>query len=220
MVFTNQQIEEMKNEYISLLRSTNRPGIENVIKYLTENSDMFLCPSSTHFHGNHPGGLLFHSLNCLKAARKIHKELLSISLPEKQINITDDSLIICCLLHDMCKVNFYKESSKMYKDESGGWHRYMTYEISDKFPIGHGEKSCIEILALGLKLSAQELCAIRWHMGLSENSISLSAYQKPAYMTAVNDIPLVGILIMADFWASFFMEYTVDPKIECPLPLN
>ena len=58
----------MKEEFIELLRSTKREGIENLLNFL-EKSDFYTAPASTRFHGNYDGGLLDHSLNvydCLK----------------------------------------------------------------------------------------------------------------------------------------------------------
>ena len=53
----------MKTKIIDLLRSTNREGIENVITWLSDESDFFEAPASTAFHGNYSGGLAEHSLN-------------------------------------------------------------------------------------------------------------------------------------------------------------
>ena len=44
-----------------------------------------------------------------------------------------------------------------------GRKEYAVIEINEKFPIGHGEKSCI-ILQWYIKLTMDELLAIRWHM--------------------------------------------------------
>ena len=32
---------------------------------------------------------------------------------------------------------------KFFKDENNFWKKYRAYEIEDKFPLGHGEKSVI-----------------------------------------------------------------------------
>lgn len=74
-------------EIISILRSTNRPGIQNVISFL-ENSDFFSAPC--HTHHTYPGGLADHSL-----------ETYHIALESNQ-DLPIDSLAICCLLHDVC----------------------------------------------------------------------------------------------------------------------
>ena len=62
MELTDLDIQNLKNQFIELLRSTKREGIEDLIKFL-EKSDFFTAPSSTRFHGSFRGGLLLHSLN-------------------------------------------------------------------------------------------------------------------------------------------------------------
>ena len=55
-------MEELKNKFIDLLRSTKRDGIDELIDFLENKSDFFKAPASTRFHGDHEGGLLEHSL--------------------------------------------------------------------------------------------------------------------------------------------------------------
>ena len=52
-----EEAKKNKEEFISLLRSTNREGIEDLISFL-ENSDFFTAPASTRFHGCVESGLL------------------------------------------------------------------------------------------------------------------------------------------------------------------
>jgi 23S rRNA maturation-related 3'-5' exoribonuclease YhaM len=59
----------MKEEFIELLKQTNREGIEELIQFL-ENSDFFKAPASTRFHGNFEGGLLAHSLKVYEILKK------------------------------------------------------------------------------------------------------------------------------------------------------
>ena len=51
----------MKEEFINLLRSTKRAGIEDVITFL-EKTDFYTAPASTKYHGAYEGGLLEHSM--------------------------------------------------------------------------------------------------------------------------------------------------------------
>ena len=53
--------QKMKEEFLKLLRTVNREGIEELINFL-EKSDFFKAPASTRFHGDHEGGLVEHSL--------------------------------------------------------------------------------------------------------------------------------------------------------------
>ena len=59
---TALRIARNKEEIISLLRSTNRDGIEKLISYLSKH-DYFTAPASTKYHLSCAGGLAQHSLN-------------------------------------------------------------------------------------------------------------------------------------------------------------
>lgn len=213
-----QDLNTLKQEYISLLKSTNVEGIDNLLAWL-ETSDFFEAPSSSIYHGACKGGLLRHSLNVYNAAIKIKNDMaMSLALPEKKISeIPDKSIIIAALLHDLCKVNYYQPVVKMWKDDSAPygqqWKKYMGYEINDKFPMGHGEKSVL-IAQQFIRLTGEEMLAMRWHMGMTDPGAYLSPYEKPALMKAINDIPLVMIIMQADAFASFMMECEVDLKRE------
>lgn len=221
MIYTEEQLEEMKQEYITLLRSTNRHGIEELITWLETKSNFFSSPASCYYHGSFPGGLVAHSLNVYKAAKQIQQMGTLLTLPEKNVaEIPEESIIIATLLHDLCKTNMYQETIKVFKDESQPvgqqWKHYQSYEIKDSFPLGHGEKSVIMIQNF-IRLTGMEICAIRWHMGMTDPGAYLSPYEKPAMMKAINDIPLVHIVMQADSFASFMMEKEIDQKVVCRL---
>ena len=55
-MLSNEQIKSNQKEIILLLRSTQREGIENVIKYLFK-SNFFIIDSSRDRHHNWHGGL-------------------------------------------------------------------------------------------------------------------------------------------------------------------
>lgn len=58
---------ENKEQFIQLLRSTGREGVEDVLEELEENG-FFKAPASMNHHLNYEGGLLEHSLNVYKCA--------------------------------------------------------------------------------------------------------------------------------------------------------
>ena len=51
----------MKEEFLNLLRSVKREGIDDLIRFI-ENTDFFTAPASTRFHGDYAGGLVEHSM--------------------------------------------------------------------------------------------------------------------------------------------------------------
>ncbi len=52
---------KLKEEFISLLKQTNREGIDKLIEFI-EGTDFFKAPASTRYHGNWECGLLKHSM--------------------------------------------------------------------------------------------------------------------------------------------------------------
>lgn len=181
----------MKDKIIELLRSTSREGIEDVIAFL-EKSDFFTAPASTRFHGNYEGGLAEHSL-------KVY-EVLKNKLDKKEIDIevSEDTIKIVALLHDICKCNFYKVEYRNAKNERGDWEKVPYYTVDDTIPYGHGEKS-VMMLTEYMKLTNEEKYAIRWHMGFSE--------PKEQYQTlgaAFKKYPLALLLFEADLETTYF----------------
>ena len=181
----------MKEEFIELLKSTKRDGIEEIINFL-EKTDFFKAPASTRFHGNYEGGLLEHSMKVYEILK--YKVKNSVT----DINVSDDTLIIVALLHDICKANYYKVDFRNAKNERGEWEKVPYYTVDDTIPYGHGEKSVMMITEY-MKLTSEEKYCIRWHMGFTEpkelySTISL-AYKK---------YPLALLMHEADLEATYF----------------
>lgn len=205
---TKEEISPMtqKEQFISLLRSTKRPGIENVISAL-EKTDFYEAPASTTFHGNYPGGLLEHSLNVYNVSCKLREAMLALK-PECAGQLPDDGIIIASLLHDICKANIYKIVKRNRKNALGYWEEYDTYTVDyNEFPLGHGEKSVIRLLQWGLDLSNDELLAIRWHMSAWDLAFQ-SAEMKSNIAVAKDASPLLAVIQAADGLASSIMEET------------
>nr|WP_303243976.1 HD domain-containing protein [uncultured Cellulosilyticum sp.] len=186
------QIDKNRELIIDLLKSTKREGIDDVIGFLCT-SDFFTAPASTRFHSCHEGGLAEHSLNVYKAlCNKLDVQTLYGEYKQ-------DTLIIAALLHDICKANFYKVEMRNTK-QNGVWVQVPYYTVDDKSPLGHGEKS-VMILQSYIKLTKDELYAIRWHMGFSEvkeNYNSVGA--------AFKQYPLALALHEADLEATYLLE--------------
>lgn len=196
---------EEKFEYIKgILLSFNREGMDKVIEYL-QNSDFTYAPSSTKFHSNYHGGLMDHSIIVMTTAMKLRDAMLDIK-PELESRIPVESVVISSLLHDICKIGFYVAKEKWKKDENDRWMSYTGYDVNDTFPIGHGEKSVIILQELGLKLTIEEMLAIRYHMGLWTTTVDCGDTSR-AYFRAVEMCPLLCIIQNADFMSSNMLEY-------------
>lgn len=180
----------MKEEFLKLLKTINREGIEDLIKFI-EKSDFFKAPASTRFHGSHEGGLLEHSMKVYEIL--VHKVNNCVA----PIEVSSETLIIIALLHDICKTNFYKVDYRNAKNSFGEWEKVPYYTVEDTIPYGHGEKSVMMITEY-MKLTVEEKYCIRWHMGFSE--------PKELYGTlgeAFKKYPLALLLHEADLEASY-----------------
>lgn len=178
----------MKEKFIELLRSTNREGIEKLIDFL-DRTDFYTAPASTRFHNSFESGLLTHSMNVYTSLKK----LVGNEWPE-------DTIIIVSLLHDICKVNMYKVDYRNKKDENGVWVKEPYYTTDDLMPLGHGEKS-VMIISEFIKLSKEELYAIRWHMGGFEPKENYGYLAK-----AYEKYPLAVYTHIADIMATYILE--------------
>ena len=198
--------KEMKEEFLTLLRSTEREGIEDLIEALEE-MGFFTAPASANHHLNVEGGLLEHSLNTCKAALAIYEGLKPLD-PSMEKEVRRDSIILSSLLHDVCKSDIYKRSVKKRKNKVGQWEDVEGYSVSYKnFPMGHGEKSVILLLCNGLSLYDDEMLAIRWHMGAW--GINMNSFEdQRCYDTSRKLYPLVSIIQAADGLAASILERT------------
>lgn len=189
--------EEMNNKETFLeicKKSINREGIDSLLLWLDAN-DFFTAPASTKFHGNYEGGLCEHSLNVYNELKRLN-ELY-------KLNFSDETIAVCGLFHDICKVRFYKKSKRNVK-EDGIWIEKDVWEVDDKMPFGHGEKSCI-LLQRFIKATFEELLAIRWHMGGFDSAAKGGDYG----LSKAQDISkLVVLLHAADILASNLLEET------------
>ena len=193
-----------EERFISIFKSKiRREGADRLLDFLcSDNSDFFTAPASTQYHGAYPGGLLEHSLNvydclCDYMARDRVRDMYGLDYSE-------ESIAIVALLHDLCKVNFYKESTRNVK-ENGVWVAKPCYTIDDQLPYGHGEKS-VYIASGYMRLTRDEAFAIRYHMGFSGDS------DKRDVGNAFAKFPLAIALNFADTEAAYFIEERVGKK--------
>ncbi len=184
--------------YAIYTEQIKREGADRLLDYLSSaGCDFFTAPASTRFHGAYEGGLCEHSLNvydclCDYLQRDRMQSVYGLAP-------TRETIAIVSLLHDVCKTNVYRASTRNVKGEDGKWHTVPSYEYEDSLPYGHGEKS-VYILSGFLRLTREEAFAIRFHMGFSgteETRLVSDAFAK---------YPLAFALHTADMEATVFME--------------
>jgi hypothetical protein len=192
-------LNTIKQQIIEILLDTKIPGINDLIACL-EDSDFFTAPASTKYHGSHEGGLAEHSLNVYTS--------LAAKNDTYNLDLSKETIAITSLLHDVCKINFYKKGFKNVKDgkkigwggkEVDNWIEKEVWEVEDQLPFGHGEKSVILIMRF-IKLTDLEIAMIRWHMGAFEGKDNY------ALQNAMNKWPEVVALHTADLEATYIIE--------------
>lgn len=193
--------QQNKENFRELLFSVNSPSrkceLENLYDFL-EKTDFFKAPASSNYHGNYEGGLVEHSLSVFQNLKMLHK-LYESEIP---YYVSYDSMIVTALLHDVCKINFYKSGTKNVKnEETGQWQKEKYYFIDDQIPLGHGEKSVI-ILQQHITLTSNEIYAIRWHMGGFDDTAKSWAGGL-ALSNAMEKCPLLALLHMADLATNY-----------------
>lgn len=192
-----------KDEYISLLRQTGREGIDSVVDYL-DKAGFFRAPASVNRHLSRDGGLLEHSMNVYRMAMMLREQMVAMK-PETEQRLPVESVTITALLHDVCKANIYRKVTKYRKDANNRWESYDGYDTDyGRFPLGHGEKSVVMLLRLGLELTNDEVLAIRWHMGAWD--LPFQSYEAKSNISAASDVPLVAIIQAADALAAHVLE--------------
>ena len=180
-----------KTRFMDLFESNvTRAGAKELLEWL-EKTDFFTAPASTKYHCACENGLVMHSLSAFDVMMEKHFDKENDSL---------ESFTICALLHDLCKAQFYKASTRNVKnEETGKWDKVPYYAIEDMFPYGHGEKS-VYLIERFMRLKPHEAMAIRWHMGSFDdpNGYSVShAYEK---------YPLAVKLHLADLESTYLRE--------------
>lgn len=181
----------MKEKMLELLKSIKREGMDKLILFL-EKTDFFEAPASTRFHGCYEGGLVEHSI-------KVY-EILSDKIDKSDLEIDSNTIKIVALLHDICKLNYYKVEYRNAKNKNGEWEKVPYYTVDDTIPYGHGEKS-VMMLSEFISLTNEEKYAIRWHMGFTE--------PKELYSTigmAFKKYPLALLLFESDLESTYFFD--------------
>lgn len=137
-----------KEDFISIYQEhISREGSKELLEWL-QTTDFFTAPASTKFHCACTGGLVQHSV-------KVYQVMMEKHFEEGADN--PESFAVCALLHDLCKAQFYKCSTRNVKnEETGQWEKQPYFSVEDMFPYGHGEKS-VFLIERFMRLKPQRL---------------------------------------------------------------
>lgn len=117
---------------------------------------------------------------------------------------TVDTIAVAALLHDVCKADAYKVEKKNQKQKDGSWKEVEVYGYTNSLPLGHGEKSIIQIMRY-MQLTEEEMLAIRWHMGAFDSAVKGGSYDMN---NAFAGSRLAAMLHIADMMATHLDERT------------
>ena len=185
---------DYKQKFIEYYRANiHREGADRLLEWL-QTTDFFTAPASTRYHCACPSGLVQHSVNVYEVMMEKHFD------PETD---SAESFALCALLHDVCKAQFYKISTRNVKNEkTGQWEKVPYYTIEDAFPYGHGEKS-VFLIERFVRLKPAEATAIRWHMGGFDDAARGGNF---SISVAYDKYPIAVKLHLADLEATYLRE--------------
>lgn len=205
-MLNKEQIQKNKDEFkeiLSKVSSLNQDRAEGITKMLEwlEKTDIYNAPASTRYHQSYEGGLIEHCLQVYKHLVKLVKDY--------NFNYSEESIIICSLLHDLCKVNTYKLGSRNVKNEqTGQWEKVPEYKNVNSLHMGHAEKSLFATTQF-LKLTKDEFQAILFHMGFCD----LSSYRSIGEVSeAFNENKLALLLHEADMFSTYLENTGIEEK--------
>jgi len=195
-------VKETKEKYLNLFKENiKREGAKELLEFI-EKSDFFTSPASTKFHSNFEGGLCLHSINVYERFEKILKSEYGDELSHK---ISNESIAVIALLHDLCKIENYKVDYRNVK-VNGEWTKQAYYAFNDSaLPYGHGEKS-VYMISGYMKLTREEAMAINWHMGGFDSRVIGGSYD---LSRAFRQFPIAVLFYIADLSASYLDEKIV-----------
>ena len=158
-----------KEDFISIYQEhISREGSKELLEWL-QTTDFFTAPASTKFHCACTGGLVQHSV-------KVYQVMMEKHFEEGADN--PESFAVCALLHDLCKAQFYKCSTRNVKKSVFLIERFM-------------------------RLKTSEAMAIRWHMGGFDDTAKSGGY---AISNAFDKYPIAVKLHFADLDSTYLRE--------------
>ncbi len=193
-----KSVEEVKKEFIEIYNKyIKREGADKLLDYLENNSDFFTAPASGRRHCAFEGGLAVHSLNVYN---RLKKNIVAEYGDKYADVVSDESIAIMGLLHDVCKMNTYTVDYRNQKID-GQWVQVPYYAYNNTLPYGHGEKS-VYIINGYIRLTREEAMAINWHMG----GFDPRAQCGDDLSTAFNMFPTAVLLHISDYEATYLDE--------------
>lgn len=182
-----EMFEALYHKYIQ------RDGADSLLKYI-QSTDFYSAPARTRYHGSYKGGLVEHSLHVYYC----YKSYLKRCSVGYGVKMSEESIALVSLMHDLCKAGVYKTEMRNKKID-GVWKQVPTYVFEDEMPLGHGQKSAYLVMQ-HCQLSPVEYAAIAFHMGCFDGCVPNNVGQ------TFSMYPEAFALSVADQEATYFVE--------------
>lgn len=210
---SKEAIEKNKEAFLTLLEKAvnNRPNANwEALKNKLENSDFFIAPASVKYHSCFKGGLCLHSL-------LVYDNMINLVKAKGYENIiSEDSITIVALLHDISKMNTFTTSVKNKKvysengskyDEMGNFDwvaekSYARKPDEELFFYGNHEETSEFMIRTFIPLSYEESIAVLNHMG----GTGYDSCQGYIAQRNMSRYPMVTFLHIADTLATYVDE--------------
>lgn len=147
-----------------------------------EDNDFYVAPAAIKHHGNHPEGLVNHSVEVAFQLQGL-TDMLGLKW-QREV-----SPILVGMLHDICKVDNWQITGYDCGNAEYAYNNETLY-------TGHGDKSLM-ILSSHIQLTDEEAACIRYHMGAFTDKEEWAYYSR-----AVRKYPNVLFTHTADMLAS------------------
>lgn len=194
----DHQVREIQIRLHDLMeKEITRPGAKALLSGL-QKIGFYDAPASSQYHCCFWGGLAVHTL-------LVYEQLKSICASTPMINEEEsrESIAVVALCHDLCKCFMYTSGSRWTK-ESGRWEQVPSWQIEDGIPLGHGEKS-LYVAQQFIRLTPEEACAVRFHMGYFEQSAHTYPLSK-SLENSFSRYPLAKAMHLADMSTFLYEE--------------
>lgn len=177
---TDKDIEkniEIINSFIELFPEPRKSKVKKMLDG-DLGEKFFLSPASSRrsFHNAFPGGLAKHSINVVKNALAISKQLCPNRWPVHKI-------AFCALFHDLYKAVSYKATNEEWKFKRGDF-----YDVLNDERMQSGFGSLFLLQKYGIELDYEETIAIQ----LTDGPQQFHQFKEPAFSF---------IICWADQWA-------------------
>lgn len=209
---TDEQLAANATRFVELVESIEIPGanIPGLLEFL-QNTDFFVAPASTKYHGSIRGGLVLHSLEVYDNLLKLVETFKDDEHPA----IDPNSLKVAALFHDLSKMNYYKLSSRNEKEYKAdgkqvdalgrfNWNsiiEYKTIEADSRFVCVDHDVNSAFLINQFIPLTQEEFAAIANHSGGMTNKFSNADLN-----TIFKVYPLALFLHLSDMYSCYYKQ--------------